>query len=110
MYSNDYNQIRAGLTNYIGSLIKACPYEGMKASRQYVTATLIEEAMKIIEGDNNTPDLYIAKPLLRANIIILKKRILELEKLPQVAQVKEKIQDYNETINLLTELVNNTNE
>jgi hypothetical protein len=110
MYSNDYNQIRAGLTNYIGAMIKACPYEGVKASRQYVAATLIEEAMQIIEGDSVTPDMYVAKPLLRANIIVLKKRILELQKLPQVAQVKEKIEQYNNTIELLNELVNNTNE
>lgn len=110
MYSNDYNQIRAGLTNYIGSMIKACPYEGMKASRQYVAATLIEEAMKIIEGDNNTPDMYVAKPLLRANVLLIKKRITELSKLPQVAQVKEKIQEYDKCATYLTEIVNSTNE
>ena len=110
MYSNDYNQIRSGLTNYIGSMINACPYEGMKASRQYVAATLIEEAMKIIDGDKETPDMYVAKPLLRANIILINKRINELAKLPQVAQVKEKIQEYKKCANYLTEIVNNTNE
>lgn len=110
MYSNDYNQIRSGLTNYVGSLINACPYEGMKASRQYVAATLIEEAMKIIEGDSNTLDLYVAKPLLRANVIVLNKRIAELEKLPQVEQVKIKINEYKNCISQLNELINNTNE
>lgn len=110
MYSNDYNQIKSGLTNYVGSLIKACPYEGMRASRQYVAATLIEEAMKIIEGDKETPDMYVAKPLLRANIILMKKRINELSKLPQVAQVKEKIEEYNKCITYLTDTVNNTLE
>lgn len=110
MYSNDYNQIRAGLINYIGSMIKACPYEGMKASRQYVAATLIEEAMKIIEGDNNTPDMYVAKPLLRASSLLMRKRIIELSKLPQVAQVKEKIQEYDKCATYLTEIVTNTNE
>ena len=82
----------------------------MKASKQNIEETLIEEAMKIIEGDINTLDLYVAKPLLRANVIVLNKRIAELEKLPQVAQVKTKINEYKNCISQLNELINNTNE
>lgn len=110
MHSNDYTQIRAGLVNYVGSMMKACPYEGMKATRQYVAASLIEEAMTIIEGEEKTPDMYVAKPLLRANLILIKKRIAELSKLTQVAQVKEKIAEYNTYAKFLEEIINNTNE
>lgn len=80
MYSNDMTQVRAGLVNYIGAMIKASGYEG-KAANQLVVAALIEEALKLSQVDSEACDMYVLKPLLRANIFVLKQRCVELTKL-----------------------------
>lgn len=104
MYSNDYKQIRNGLVNYVGSLLKACPFDGEKASRQFVAATLIEEAMNLMK-DDNTFDMYISKPLLRGNVVILENRKNTLKELPQTSNVKETIKTYENNIEFLNSLI-----
>lgn len=108
MYSNDYKQIKNGLVNYVGSLLKACPFEGEKASRQYVAATLIEEALNLMKEDD-TYNMYVAKPLLRGNKIVLENRKNELLNLPQTASVKDTVKQYEDNINFIKSLVDNIN-
>lgn len=107
MYSNDYNQIKNGLVNYTGSLLKACPFDGELASRQFVAATLIEEALNLIKnaGDDVTYELYVAKPLLRANVIVLENRKNKLKELPQTTSVKETIKSYEDNIEFLNNII-----
>lgn len=109
MYSNDYNQIRNGLNNYVGSLLMACPFEGMKASRQYVAATLIEEAMKLMKNEDNTIELYVTKPLLRGTNVVLKDRVKALSALPKNIAT-DKILKYNDCIDTINELINSIPE
>lgn len=87
MYSNDMTQIRAGLVQYIGAMMKASGYEG-KAANQIVAAALIEEALKLSQLEGNVCDMYVLKPLLRANIFVLKQRCVELKKIPVEAEAK----------------------
>lgn len=108
MYSNDYKQIRNGLVNYIGSLLKACPFEGEKASRQYVAATLIEEALELMKNDD-TYDMYIAKPLLRGNKAVLQSRKNEILKLPQTNGIKGTVKLYEDNIEFLNNLIDSIN-
>lgn len=108
MYSNDYKQIRNGLVNYVGSLLKACPFDGEKASRQYVAATLIEEALNLIK-ENDTYDMYISKPLLRGNKIVLENRKNEILKLPQTQGTKNTIKLYEDNIKFLNSLIESIN-
>ena len=108
MYSNDYKQIRNGLVNYIGSLLKACPFEGEKASRQYVAATLIEEALELMKNDD-TYDMYIAKPLLRGNKAVLQNRKNEILKLPQTNGIKGTVKLYEDNIEFLNNLIDSIN-
>ena len=108
MYSNDYKQIRNGLVNYVGSLLKACPFDGEKASRQFVAATLIEEAMALMK-DDTAFDMYVSKPLIRGNIIVLENRKNALKELPQTSNVKETIKLYEDNINFLNNLIKNIN-
>lgn len=108
MYSNDYKQIRNGLVNYIGSLLKACPFEGEKASRQYVSATLIEEALELMKNDD-TYDMYIAKPLLRGNKVVLQNRRNEILKLPQTNGIKGTVKLYEDNIEFLNNLIESIN-
>ena len=106
MYSNDYNQIKNGLVNYTGSLLKACPFNGELASRQFVAATLIEEALNLIKNsDDLTYELYVAKPLLRANVIVLENRKNKLKELPQTTSVKETIKSYEDNIEFLNNII-----
>lgn len=108
MYSNDYKQIRNGLVNYIGSLLKACPFDGEKAARQYVAATLIEEALDLMKNDE-TYDMYVAKPLLRGNKIVLQNRRNEILKLPQTNGIKGTVKTYEESIEFLNNLIESIN-
>lgn len=103
-YSNDQVQIRQGLVNYIGALLKASPFSG-KAARQGVASILIEESLKIAQDDEGLIDLYVAKPLLRATVHTLKQRCVELSKLP-APEAKKKIQDYEVAIRELEILIN----
>lgn len=83
MYSNDSVQIKQGLTNYIGAMIQALKSNGKsgRAVKQDVAATLIEEAMKLATDDEQIYDIYVLKPLLRGNILLLLQRVQELKKL-----------------------------
>lgn len=91
LYSNDYNQIKVGLINYIGSMLNACPFDGMKASRQYVAATLIEEAINLMKNDDNHFDMYVSKPLLRGTSLLFKDRdnVLSTLNMPKVSEKRE---------------------
>lgn len=109
MYSNDNTQIRNGLTNYIGSLLKAVPFDG-KASKQVVIAILIEEAFKLSLDENGEMDMYCLKPILRQTKIIFEKRKLSLQEMPQIQSVKKQIDDYTSNIEMLNELIKNIKE
>lgn len=107
MYSNDPKQIRNGLVNYIGSALKAVPYEG-KAAKQYVIAMLLEEGLTLGIEDGIT-DMYCLKPYFRSIKVIFEKRILELEKLPNSTIIKNQIQDYKNMNSTLTKLIDTIN-
>lgn len=109
MYSNDTQQIRNGLVNYIGSLLIASPFEE-KAARQHVIGMVTEEALKMAMNEDDTIDMYSAKPFLRACKIIFEKRVLELDQFTSNNVVKGQVIDYKNTINMLTNLINNIKE
>ena len=57
MYSNDTTQIEQGLTNYIGALLKASPYDN-KAARQDINAMLLKQSLNLAkDADTNHYDL-----------------------------------------------------
>lgn len=78
MYSNDQKQIRSGLVNYIGALFRSEKFSG-RAGKQHVVGMLTEESMTIAKQDDGMVDYYIVKPILRATILIVKQRIMEME-------------------------------
>lgn len=103
-YSNDMTQIKMGLVNYIGALLKSSKFEE-RAAKQQVASILIEEALKLSRDENDGPfDLYVLKPLLRATILLFKQRCNELSKLPS-DKVAEQIKSYKYTIEQLQKLV-----
>lgn len=78
MYSNDSTQIRAGMVNFIGALLNASKLPP-KGAKQDVSAILIEEALKLSKDENGVYDLYVLKPLLRANKFIFENHIREID-------------------------------
>lgn len=78
MYSNDSTQIRAGMVNFIGALLNASKLPP-RGAKQDVSAMLIEEAIKLAKDENNVYDLYVLKPLLRANKLIFENHIREID-------------------------------
>ena len=110
MYSNDKTQIRQGLTNYVGALLKASREEGKssRAIKQDVAATLIEESMQLAADENNVYDPYVLKPLLRATALLLAQRANEIEKL-NVSQSKEISSSYVRMAQQLKEIVDKIN-
>ena len=105
MYSNDLIQIRAGLVNYIGAMVKASGFEG-KAASQIVAAALVEEALKLSQIENNEFDTYVLKPLFRASILVLTQRCDQLAVLHS-AEAKNKVRQYREIIKAYEEIIKN---
>ena len=105
MYSNDMTQIRTGLVNYIGAMLKATNLEG-KAANQTVAAILIEESLKLSQLEEDTCDLYISKPLLRGVVYILKQRCAQISMLRSMDATR-KVRQYRDMIQVFEELIKN---
>lgn len=104
-YSNDQNEIRSGLVNYIGALLKSSNYKD-NVGKQTVASILTEETLKLAQNEEGIFNLYVLKPMIRGVIIIFKQRIVELSKLPKSEQISSKIEEYQHIISSLEELVN----
>ena len=76
MNNNKQNQIRQGLTQFVGALIDNLSGD-KEAVAQLVAASLSEEALKTSIKDSKI-NYFIAKPILRATIIVLKQRYEEI--------------------------------
>ena len=104
-------QIRNGLVNYIGALVKALQYEKDMA-KHIINSILIEEAINISkENKDNEINLFCIKPLFRGVMLILNNRCIELEKIKDTSSIIEaQIQDYKQVISILNKLLDNIKE
>lgn len=115
MYSNDPTQIRHGMVNYVGALVKASKLPP-KAARQDVAAILIEEALKLAREEDNQYDLYVLKPLLRAINLIVQNRTNAFNELPvnMQKQASMALEDYlklsDAATRILKTIEKNTNQ
>lgn len=109
MYSNDQAQIRAGLVNYIGAMLKSSKFDNEKAVRHSVVAILLEEAAMLCKDNEGTFDVFISKPILRLTSGIAKQRYNVLSstenKTPEMILLMEK---YNTIVEFLDEIIKNT--
>ena len=123
-YNDDDNQkmteIRSGLVQYIGAMLDNTIYKD-KAAKQIVCASLLEEAINVctVIDDNNITkiDLFAAKPILRATIIILKQRksdyneyISTVTDQEMLNQIKNVILLLDESIKLIDSIINGIGE
>ena len=80
---NKSAQIRQGLLQFVASLMENL--EGNpQAVAQLITASLLEEAMKISTKDNKNVDFFVAKPILKASSNLINLRGQELKEQSKV--------------------------
>lgn len=103
-YSNDLTQIRSGLVNYLGAMLKTMNYSE-RANKQLASSIMIEEAMTLSQDEDGVYDPYVLKPMIRAMVLLLRQRCQELSKLPKNEQVNAQIVEYNSAISTLEDLV-----
>lgn len=105
-YSNDFTQIRNGFVNYIGSALNASPFQD-NAARHHVVSMMIEEAINLATDEDKSINLYAIKPLFRGCKAIFEQRRNALKQLPTSTAINEQIAEYDETIKMLDNLINN---
>lgn len=123
-YDSDDNQkmteIRAGLVQYIGAMLDNTIYKD-NAAKQIVCASLLEEAINVctITDENNVTkiNLFAAKPILRAAIIILKQRKSDYDEYLNTVkdvemqnQIKNVTLVLDESIKLIDNIINGIGE
>lgn len=123
-YDNDDNQkmaeIRSGLVQYIGAMLDNTIYKD-NAARQIVCASLLEEAISICTStdENNVTkiNLFAAKPILRAAILILRQRksdydeyLSTVKDVEMQNQVKNVTLVLDESIKLIDNIINGIGE
>lgn len=86
-------QLRSGLTNYIGAILQASELE-VRAAKQLAAAALAEEILRLAQNERKNCDLFVAKPLLRANVYILQQRCNALSKVPAISDTQQIVQDH----------------
>ena len=97
-YSNDIEQMRAGLINYIGAIQQVVPFEG-HAKNQIVASILMDEILDVARTEPKNPycDPYILVPLFKGVIGVLKQQQVVLMKNP-VAANRERVIRYEAMI------------
>lgn len=107
-YSNDQTQIKSGLINYIGAMLKSSKFENEKATRHSVVAILLGEAMKLCKDDQGMYDIYVSKPALRLTSSIAKQRANLMKDLPQTKEIASQLNDYKQISQALDKIIDNT--
>lgn len=108
MDSNNKEQIRIGLTNFLGALINSMDAPKKEISQE-VVAILQEESLRLIKEEDNKCNLYIAKPLFKALIYIFSNRVNELQN-ENNDIFNESINDYKKYIKMLNTFISNIKE
>lgn len=106
MQTNEYPEIRNGLTNYLFACLKAIDNKNELESKHILVSILEEEALKLAKNDNGNIELFAAKPMIKAVIQIFKNKTTELKSLRMEdnklnSQIAAQIESYESIIKLL---------
>lgn len=105
-------EIRQSLVQFIGAMLHNSIYKGAQG-RQVVCAALAEEAVKLVTV-NDKIELYSAKPLLRAAILVLEAKKKEYEDMlgddEHRQQLLAMIRELRSAIKMISFIVENTKE
>lgn len=100
--------IEQELLQYVAKLIEKHPlqnHDNKKAVRHDVSALLVQQALDLSKEEHEY-DLFIAKPILKATLLILKQRCQSLEPLKQESAFQNLYQDTLQMINSLESILN----
>lgn len=103
----DNPMIKQELLQYVACLIENHPlqsHEEPRAVRHDVAALLVQQALDLAEDDKRY-DLFIAKPILRAAVILIKDRIKVIENQEQNKALIDLREKYLQTINTLEKIL-----
>lgn len=105
MYSNDLEQVRAGLISYIGVIQSIVPFEG-RAKNQIVASILVDETLNTAKTQNDSPycDPYILVPMFKGIIGVLKQQQYVLAQKP-TQDNKERIIKYQAMIEEFEQII-----
>lgn len=109
MSSENFEEIRNGLTNYMFSCLSAMPYEGNEA-KHFLVSIMTEESLKIAKDADSNTNMFAIKPILRACVLIFTERLTALEDIDSSELVIEQINNYNKLISTLNGLIDNIKE
>ena len=87
--NGDVQNIHNSITNFIGALAVSMPLDP-RVSKQEIAAVLLEETLRLAQDEDGVYDLFVLKPLLRAQVAVLRQRNSELAKL-SITPAKEQI-------------------
>lgn len=106
MNDNLLNSIQAGLIQYIGAIIKELKKE--EASSAHIALAKLSEAWLECCKNKKGYDIFIAKPILRATIVILEdyyRQVLDDTPDDIKPEIKNKLNGILRAKKILTELV-----
>ena len=112
MSSENFEEIRNGLSNYMFFCLSAMPYKGNEA-KHFLVSIMTEESLKIAKDTDSKINMFAIKPILRACVVIFTERLTALEDIDSselVIQQVEQINNYNKLISTLNGLIDNIKE
>lgn len=113
MYTQEQEQLRMGLVQFLGSILSSSNFAEPEMRRQSVVALVTEELVKICKNQDNNIDMVAAKPILKATQHILSTRESEIrqdladismdddfieEAVSDISWIKEDLEKYINTI------------
>ena len=99
--------IRNGLVQYVGALMAETSREGAEATH-VALADLSEVWLTFCKNENNEYDMFVAKPILRATMILLQSELQRMKPFENNGFVKEQMREYEIAIKVLNSLVEST--
>ena len=105
-YSNDLEQIRSGLINYIGTIQSVVPFEG-RAKNQIVASILVDETLNVAKTQSGSHycDPYVLVPMFKGIIGVLRQQQQVLEQGSRSEEDKQRIIRYEAIIEEFQDLI-----
>jgi len=105
-YSNDLEQIRSGLINYIGTIQSVVPFEG-RAKNQIVASILVDETLNVAKTQQGSHycDPYVLVPMFKGIIGVLRQQQQVLKRDGKNEEDKQRIIRYEAIIEEFEDLI-----
>lgn len=112
MYTQEQEQIRMSLYQFFGSILVNSNLQESEMRKQSLIALTLEELVKFCKKEDNTVDIVVAKPILKATEYLLKNRKEDITKSMTDAGFEQRVvenatEDINDIIIDLNKYIEN---